>query len=84
MEFDSVSDREALAAFDLLCRQEGIVPALESSHAIAWGMKHAAAQPQGSIMVIGVSGRGDKDLFITARHLEKARWIDFLKQEAKR
>jgi tryptophan synthase beta chain len=58
----SATDAEALAAFDYLCRMEGIVPALESAHALAYAMKEAPRMPEDSIMLVNLSGRGDKDV----------------------
>ncbi|MGN0836021.1 MAG: tryptophan synthase subunit beta [Akkermansia sp.] len=55
-------DREALEAFERLSRSEGIIPALESSHALAWVFSHAAEIPAGSRVLVNLSGRGDKDL----------------------
>ncbi|MGN0865410.1 MAG: tryptophan synthase subunit beta [Akkermansia sp.] len=55
-------DREALEAFQRLSRSEGIIPALESSHALAWVFSHAAEIPAGSRVLVNLSGRGDKDL----------------------
>lgn len=55
-------DREALEAFQRLSRTEGIIPALESSHALAWVFTHASEIPSGSNVVVNLSGRGDKDL----------------------
>jgi len=55
-------DREALDAFQRLSRAEGIIPALESSHALAWVFSHAAEIPAGSNVIVNLSGRGDKDL----------------------
>jgi tryptophan synthase beta chain len=60
----SVSDDEALHAFQTLCRLEGIIPALESSHALAWAMQEARTRPKQNILVVNLSGRGDKDLGI--------------------
>jgi tryptophan synthase beta subunit len=60
--YDSVTDRAALAAFSLLARLEGIVPALESAHAVAHAIKVAAELPKGRVLVVNLSGRGDKDL----------------------
>ena len=57
-----VTDEEAVAAFDLLCRLEGIIPALESSHAVAQAVKDAAELGRGRIIVVNLSGRGDKDM----------------------
>ena len=58
----SVTDSEALAAFRILTREEGIMPALESSHAVAWGLGEAARRPESDLVVINLSGRGDKDI----------------------
>ncbi len=62
VDYVSITDQEALAAFKLTTRLEGIIPALESSHAIAHVMKIAGGLPKDHIMVISLSGRGDKDL----------------------
>lgn len=60
----AVTDEQALEGFKLLCRTEGIIPALESAHAIYYGANLAASLPKDQIMVINLSGRGDKDLEI--------------------
>jgi tryptophan synthase beta chain len=60
--YESVTDRAALAAFGLLARLEGIVPALESAHAVAHAIKVAAELPKDRVLVVNLSGRGDKDL----------------------
>ena len=65
-EYDSVTDDEAMAAFRLLNRTEGIMPALESSHALAWIARHAQALGPDQIVVINLSGRGDKDILTVA------------------
>lgn len=57
-----ISDTEALEAFHALTRSEGIMPALESAHAIAYGMKLAAELPQDRLVLVNLSGRGDKDI----------------------
>jgi tryptophan synthase beta chain len=67
VEYATVTDREALAAFHLLSRKEGIIPALESAHAIAQGIKMAGELDPDGIMVINLSGRGDKDVAEVAR-----------------
>lgn len=59
--YDAVSDEEAMEAFFLLCRTEGIIPAIESSHALAYAIRYAKAHKNGSILV-NLSGRGDKDI----------------------
>ncbi len=61
-QYVSITDQEALDAFAALSRIEGIIPALESAHAVAYGMKLAAELKQDEIVVINVSGRGDKDV----------------------
>ena len=58
----SVTDEEALEGFQLLCRTEGIIPALEPSHAIAHAAKIAPALPGDAVILVGLSGRGDKDI----------------------
>ena len=59
--YDTVDDEAAVDAFFKLARMEGIIPAIESSHAVAYGMKLAAERPHGSILIC-LSGRGDKDM----------------------
>lgn len=68
-EYDSVTDDEALAAFKLLCQTEGILPALESSHAIAYLDKIMPELSKKDIVVVNVSGRGDKDVQVAANAL---------------
>ena len=63
-EYVSVTDGEALAAFHRLSREEGIIPALESAHAVAHAEKLAPTMKRGQILVVNVSGRGDKDIGI--------------------
>jgi tryptophan synthase beta chain len=63
-EYVAVNDDEALAAFHLLARLEGILPALESAHAIAHAVKLAPTLGHESAVVVNLSGRGDKDLGI--------------------
>ena len=62
VEYVSVSDSEALEAFQLLCRLEGIIPALESAHAVAYAMKVAREMSRDQIVIVNLSGRGDKDV----------------------
>ena len=61
-EYVTVTDQEALAAFHDLCRFEGIIPALESSHALAHAMKIAPTMDRDAVLLVNLSGRGDKDL----------------------
>jgi tryptophan synthase beta chain len=65
-QYVAVTDQEALDAFRRLTLVEGIMPALESSHAIAWGIKHAATLRPDQIVIINLSGRGDKDIHTIA------------------
>ena len=66
----SVTDAEVLEAFQLLCRTEGILPALESTHAVAYLKTLAPALGPGNIIVVNLSGRGDKDVQHVQRHLD--------------
>ena len=68
-QYVSVTDKEALEAFQLCCATEGIIPALESSHAVAHVMKIAGDLPKDHIIVINLSGRGDKDIYTVAKFL---------------
>jgi len=62
VKYDSITDKEAVDAFKLLTRVEGIIPALESSHAIAYGIKIAKKYDKNDSIIINLSGRGDKDM----------------------
>ena len=66
-EYVAVTDAEALAAFHTLCRTEGIIPALESSHAVAHALKIAPTMPKDAILLVNLSGRGDKDMHTVAK-----------------
>ena len=63
VKYDSISDEEAVDAFLFMIKTEGIIPALESSHAIAYAMKIASKYKKGDIIVVCLSGRGDKDIY---------------------
>ena len=67
--YTSATDKEALDALQLCCQMEGIIPALEPSHALAYVSKLAPTKPKDHLMVINVCGRGDKDIFTVAEHL---------------
>ncbi len=73
-EYTYVTDEEALEAFLLLSRLEGIIPALESAHAVAYAVRLARDLPRDAIILVNLSGRGDKDLDTVMRALEKGRW----------
>lgn len=70
VEYHSITDTEALEAFQVLCRTEGIIPALESSHALAFGLKIIPHMKSDQVAVINLSGRGDKDVQAVAGLLE--------------
>ncbi len=71
-EYVAVSDDEALAAFIELCKTEGIIPALESAHAVAYAMKLAEQLDRDEVVVVNLSGRGDKDMGIVMEVLRDA------------
>ena len=60
--YEVINDDEAIHAFDMLCRLEGIIPALESSHAVAQALKSAPQRPKSDVIIVNLSGRGDKDM----------------------
>ena len=67
--YNSATDQQALEAFQVLSRYEGIIPALESSHAVAHAMEVAPKMARDQVLVICLSGRGDKDCFEAAEKL---------------
>jgi tryptophan synthase beta chain len=69
VKYVPATDDEALAAFQLCCRLEGIIPALEPAHALAQVIKLAPEKPRDHLMVMNMCGRGDKDIFTVADHL---------------
>jgi tryptophan synthase beta chain len=68
--YDTATDSEALEAFQALCRLEGIIPALETAHALAWVTRSAPAWPMDAVVLVCLSGRGDKDVAHVADLLE--------------
>ena len=71
VRYTSVTDDEAIDAFQMLCRTEGIMPAIESSHALAGAVKEIPKMGKDEIAVICLSGRGDKDVHTVAKYLGK-------------
>ncbi len=71
VEYTSITDKEALKAFHICCRLEGIIPALESSHALAEVFKRAPGLPKDHLMVVNLSGRGDKDMQTVMHHYDE-------------
>ncbi|MBQ9618923.1 MAG: tryptophan synthase subunit beta, partial [Neisseriaceae bacterium] len=67
VEYTAVNDEQALNAFHLLCRFEGIIPALESSHAVAWAIENAPQMKPDEVILVNLSGRGDKDINTVAK-----------------
>lgn len=84
VEFTSILDKEALEAIQFFAKNEGILFAMESAHAGAAAMKIAKELPKDKAVIINMSGRGDKDLFITSPVFRKQEWINFLKAEVER
>lgn len=81
---ESASDDEVVAAVDTLAKTEGIIPALESAHAVAFALKFAKTLPKDKIVVVNLSGRGDKDLFILASAFKDKNFYQFLREEVER
>lgn len=81
VQYTFATDKEVLAAFQTLARTEGIFPALESAHAVAEVIKLAPTLDKAKIIVVNISGRGDKDVFIVAKALGDKAWLEYLRQE---
>jgi tryptophan synthase beta chain len=81
VKFKRASDQEALEAVEILARSEGIIPALESAHAVAHAIKLAKKLGKDKTIVVNVSGRGDKDLFTLAKHFSRESFGKFLRQQ---
>ena len=79
VEFVSATDQEALEAVKMLSRLEGIIPALESAHAVAHAIKIAPKLPKNKTIVINLSGRGDKDIFILTKAFKDKKFYEFMK-----
>lgn len=83
VEFVSASDKEVIDAVKLLAHTEGIIPALESAHAVSYAAKLAPKLSHDKLIVINLSGRGDKDMFILAKAVENKGFMEFLKEYVK-
>lgn len=68
--YESVTDAEAMDAFRLLCRTEGIIPAIESAHALAGALREAKRLGEGKVVLVNLSGRGDKDVDTAAKYFQ--------------
>ncbi len=84
VEFTSILDKEALEAVSFFAKNEGILFALESAHAGAAAIKIAKEIPSDQAIIINMSGRGDKDVFITSPVFRPQKWLDFLHAEIER
>ena len=71
VEYLAMSDAQALEAFSLLAKREGIIPALESAHAIAYAVKLAGTMSKDQILIVNLSGRGDKDCMEVSRLIDE-------------
>ncbi len=80
VEFVSVTDKEVIEAFQTLAHSEGIIPALESAHAVAQAIKIAPTLKKSQVIVVNLSGRGDKDLFIVAKAMKDKKFKKFLEE----
>jgi tryptophan synthase beta chain len=83
IKYTHATDQEALEALKLLLKTEGLIPALESAHAVAEAVKRSPGMGSDQIIVINLSGRGDKDIFIVAEALKDKAWLEFLKAKVK-
>jgi tryptophan synthase beta chain len=81
IEFTLVTDLQAIEALKLIAAKEGIIFALESAHSGAAAIELAKKTPKGKAIIVNMSGRGDKDIFITAKAVAPGPWISFLKRE---
>jgi tryptophan synthase beta chain len=73
--YRAITDSDAMAAFSLLCRTEGIIPAIEPAHALAGALQAGAELGSGALVIVSLSGRGDKDVGIAAQ------WFGHLPEE---
>jgi tryptophan synthase beta chain len=84
VELATATDKEALAAAHLFARNEGVIPALESAHALAHALKIMPKLSRETVIAVTVSGRGDKDIFTLARSMGDKSFKQFLKEEYER
>ena len=81
VRMEAATDAEVLAALDLTMKQEGIIPALESAHAFAQAFKEAGSLAKDEVVVINMSGRGDKDIFTIAHAFGDPSWKRFIREK---
>ncbi|MBF0137855.1 MAG: tryptophan synthase subunit beta [Magnetococcus sp. DMHC-1] len=82
VRFAAATDSEVVSALKHLMRAEGIIPALESSHAVAQALKELPELPADAVVIINLSGRGDKDIFTVADALDDPGWRHFIRSKA--
>ncbi|HEY6078368.1 MAG TPA: tryptophan synthase subunit beta [Polyangiaceae bacterium] len=80
--FEAATDAEVIEALKLTMRKEGLIPALESSHAFAQAFKEVGTLPSSDIVLINQSGRGDKDIFTVADAFQDPKWEEFIQRKA--
>jgi tryptophan synthase beta chain len=83
VRFEAATDREVIDALALSARKEGLIPALESSHAFAQAFKEVASLPTTATIIINQSGRGDKDIFTVAEAFDDTEWKEFIREKAR-
>ena len=83
VEFVSVTDEEALKAVQILAQLEGIIPALESAHAVSYSIKTAPKLAKNKVIVVNLSGRGDKDIFILTKAFRDKKFYEFMENIVK-
>lgn len=84
VRFESATDKEVIEAFKLTVKNEGVIPALESTHAIVHALKEAKQMGKDRNILVNLSGRGDKDIFTIADALKDEKWNEFLKSKVKK
>ncbi|RLB09001.1 MAG: tryptophan synthase subunit beta [Deltaproteobacteria bacterium] len=82
VRFEAATDKEVLEAFSIVVKKEGLIPALESAHAFAQLFKEIDRFSKHDIVLVNMSGRGDKDIFTIADALRDPGWMDFIKRKA--
>lgn len=80
VRFEAATDKEVLDAFQLLVKKEGIIPALESTHAVAQAFKEIEKTSKDDVVLINLSGRGDKDIFNVAEAVNDENWKQYIKE----
>ena len=83
VRFAAANDTEVVDALKFMMRKEGIIPALESSHAVACALRELPGIDPQAVVIINLSGRGDKDIFTVAEALNDPGWVQFIKKKAK-